>query len=634
MKRCLLSVLLLSVASVILNAQDTERFFTPYWKSGELDPARGIHWSKSSKYEDKLEFIPVPPQYIQYISEGDRSVSSDYFSIKPKYEADGTLTIKPLKPNHEVILFIDLGRVLPGTIELEANPPEGVSIRFETGEAMQPKEKYKVNTPSDGSRKKFSPQIDHANWAGMRYVWVHFSNVKEPFILFSLNGIYQVRPSNYIGNFESNDEMLNRIWEMCAYSAHAVMGQPVGNDPTPQSVIQTLCMDRIDRYPWAGDSRIIQKTVEYVFGEYELIRRANDRFFPVGIRPVPVLQAVVPYILDWALAETDYFWVSGDSAHFVTRLDDILATMEEFDPYEHPREGWFFFDWDERIVDQHIQEQSAFIGKYIQMCREAALAANRIGHKEAADKLTTQADRYTLKWKEAHPDWLKENDIHALTNLLLGNVFTENELPLIYDKVYADRSERCTHTPAFGMFILQALSRMGKQDKALEMIRDYWGTMIQAGATSTWEEWHPTWKLPVGALPPQYEPYKAWSGLSLIQPYGSGPAQWLLGEIIGIKPESPGFQQIRIEPNPSGLEWAKGAVASPLGAIRTEWKMTGKTLELNFNAPAGCQSITMVVPKGKKYLLNQKQIHPDKIEQGKAYFKIYANNGVFEVTMR
>jgi hypothetical protein len=343
------------------------------------------------------------------------------------------------------------------------------------------------------------------------------------------------------------------------------------------------------------------------------------------------MQTVIPYILDWALAEIDYFWVSGNSAHFIKRLDDILATMEEYDPYLNPKEGWYFFDWDERIVDQTIQEQAAFIGKYIQMCRKAALAASQIKQKELADKFTNQADKYTLKWKKAHPDWLKEYDIHALTNLVLGNVVAENDFSRVYDKVYADRSNRCTCTPYFGMYILEALTQMGKQDKALEMIRDYWGTMIQAGATTTWEEWHPSWQLPTGALPPQYEPFKAWSGLSLIQPAGSGPAQWLLSEIAGIKPEFPGFQEIRIEPNTLGLGWAKGTVASPSGPISVDWKNTNNTLALNFNVPADCKSILIVVPAGKKYLLDHKQIKPNVLKEGKAYFMVKSLNSLLEV---
>jgi hypothetical protein len=628
-KKFIIATLLILSGIIPAASQNKNSVFREqYWKLGELDPARKTHWKQPVAYEDRLERIPIPPKYTLYISEGDRSKSDDYFHISPKYESDGTLTIKPFRPHHAVVLFVDLGLAIPGTIEFEANPPEGVVVSFETGEAMTHKQKYKVDAAPDGTRKKFKPQIDHAGWAGMRYVWIRFENVASPFALYGLNGIYQIRPSNYIGNFDCDDEMLNRIWEMCAYSAHAIIGQPVGKDPAPQPTLQTLCMDRVDRHPWSGDSRVIQKSVEYVFGEYELIRKANERFLPTGARPIPLMQTVVPYTLDLALAEIDYFWVSGDSTHFVKRLEDILAIAEEFDPYLNPQKGWYFFDWDKRIVDNPVQEQAAFIGKYIQVCRETAAAARIVGNGAAAEKLTAKANEYSTKWKAAHPDWYKEYDIHALTNLTLGKTLTGDDVARVYDKVYSDRLNRCTNTPYFGFYILQSLSQMGKQDKALEMIRDYWGTMIQAGATSVWEEWHPSWQMPSGMLPPQYAPPKAWSGLSLIQPSGAGPAHWLLSEIIGIQPQSPGFKDVRIEPNIIDLRRAKGAAATPMGAVAVEWKSDNETLELQFNVPEGCRSVTVVLPQGKKYLLDNKKISPDKLSNGKAYFTLRQRNGI------
>jgi hypothetical protein len=630
MKRLIFLFVLTSVTHAAYSiTPDDSSFFFQYWKAGELDPTRKMQWPQSAVYEDKLVYLPVSPQYVSYISEGDRYDPSDYFYIEPRYNSDGTLPIAHIKSrgsdntHHDIILFIDLGRVLPGTIEFEADPPEGVSIRFETGEAQMPKQKYEVNTLPNGTKKKFGPQIDHGGWAGMRYVWIRFENIKEPFTLYSLNGIYQVRPSNYVGDFDSDDDMLNRIWEMCAFSAHAVMGQPVRSDSIPQPVLQTLCMDRSDRDPWVGDSRVIQTAVGYVFGEYELLRRANERL-------IPKLQWIPPYCLDWGLAEIDYFWISGNSEHFVKRLDKILALLDEFDPSPTPKEGWYFFDWDHRIMYNPTQEQAAFWGKYVQLCRETAQAAQVVGKSEVADKLNLKAEAYALQWKKEHPNGQNEYDIHAITNLVLGGVL--KDYAPIYDRVYANRVKRCTQTPYFGIYVVRALTMMGRLDKAVELVRDYWGTMIQAGATSTWEEWLPTWQIPVGSLPPQYDSMDSWSGSSLNQPAGAGPAQWLLSEVIGIKPASPGFGNVRIEPYTADLKRAKGTVASPLGAISAAWEIKGHEMELSFDAPKDCKSVTVVLPKGKKYSLDNKKITPQTIIDGKAYFNV--SSGSHSVKVR
>jgi len=174
---------------------------------------------------------------------------------------------------------------------------------------------------------------------------------------------------------------------------------------------------------------------------------------------------------------------------------------------------------------------------------------------------------------------------------------------------------------------------MGRPDKAVELIRDYWGTMIQAGATSTWEEWLPTWQIPVGSLPPQYDSIDSWSGSSLNQPGGAGPAQWLLSEVVGIKPASPGFKNVRIEPYTANLKRAKGTVSSPLGAISAAWEIKDHEMELSFDAPKDCESVTVVLPKGKKYSLDNKKITPDTID-GKAYFNVSSGNHSVKMRLR
>jgi hypothetical protein len=42
----LLSAFLLQTIIGAISAQDTTPLFSPYWKSGELDPARSMKWAK------------------------------------------------------------------------------------------------------------------------------------------------------------------------------------------------------------------------------------------------------------------------------------------------------------------------------------------------------------------------------------------------------------------------------------------------------------------------------------------------------------------------------------------------------------------------------------------------------------
>jgi hypothetical protein len=51
-----------------------------------------------------------------------------------------------------------------------------------------------------------------------------------------------------------------------------------------------------------------------------------------------------------------------------------------------------------------------------------------------------------------------------------------------------------------------------------------------------------------------------------------------------------------------------------------------RTFELQFNVPEGCRSVTLVLPQGRKYLLDSKKAAPDKLLNGKAYFTVGRQN--------
>jgi hypothetical protein len=68
-----------------------------------------------------------------------------------------------------------------------------------------------------------------------------------------------------------------------------------------------------------------------------------------------------------------------------------------------------------------------------------------------------------------------------------------------------------------------------------------------------------------------------------------------------------------------------------MGAVDAEWKIDGKTFELQFNVPSGCRSITVVLPPGTKYMSDNKKIIPDKLKDGKAYFSVQHHNKTITV---
>jgi hypothetical protein len=600
--------------------------YNPFWKIGNLDPVRHHEWSEHHPGEVRLEHVKVDPVSVVYIAEGDTNNPSDYNHFEAIHDPEGGITITPVRGQKNITMFIDFGRVIPGTVELVADPPSQVTLIFQTGEALQPTRTYGAMDLPDGKKKTFRPNIVQGGWGGMRFIWIHFHNVTDLFKVYDLYGLLQIYPCPYIGSFECSDKELSRIWEMCAYSAHAVMGQPVGSDPKPKPVLQTLCLDRVDRKPWAGDHRVIQSVVVCVFGEYPLIRNALESLLPTGQRPIPDLQGIPPYTLDWGLALIDYFYMSGDQCFLSKRIKDLNAIIEK---YKKPNsKGWFFFDWDHRIdsVSKEArivaQRSTAFLGKYIQLCLEASRASYKLGKPELAETFLHNAEECMKIWRSENRNWQNRYDLHAVTNLILGQVLIEKDYQRAYDCFYSDRLKRCPGTPYFGIYVLDALALMGRYDEAVEMLHDYWGTMITAGATTTWEEWHPAWRMAPNSQPPQYGPPSTWGGLSLVQPAGAGPARWMLNHILGISAEEPGFRCVHIKPFYSNLEWARGSIATPLGKVKVNWENDEKYFALEFYVPKKCDGVTTEVPISQYYWLDRKPIEPQMIKRNSAIFRI------------
>ena len=590
-------------------ANPSNAAFQRLWSLGTLDPARASQWPALQPGPSKLENLPVAPLYILHIARADpaKPSSMECYEV-PELTSEQTF-VPRWGPGMRLTLMIDLGRTMPGTLEFEAKVPVGTKITVETGEAMLPLRTYPVAPEAKGEFQVFRPVIANAGWTSLRFAWIHFDNPSGPVILRRMNGLYRVFPSNYVGDFSCSDEMLTRIWEMCAYSAHAVMVQSPGR-------LQTMCLDRVDRFPWIGDSRIIQTAVCDVFGQYSLVRSNLEGFLAKGTRPIPDLNSIAPYTLDWALAAMDYYQRSGDAAFLQERLDDLTAIIDKYDALpprweemKRPADAtlWMFFDWDKRIgVKPDAQTAAAFAGKYVQTCRTLAESATFLNRPEIAQHATELARKHTAQWREWFlGGWNKVYGVHAVTNLLLGDILsTPEEKAQAYDRAFADRRTRWTGSPYFGTHVLSALAKVGRQTEGVEMLKDYWGTMIDAGATTVWEEWSPNTRLPVNAQPPQFHCPDTWAGLSLIQSAGVGPVRWLFSEIAGITPETPGFQRVRIEPHPCGLTWAKGTLATPLGPVSVQWEDQPGQFLISYSTPETCQGVTVAVPAARQYTLD------------------------------
>jgi hypothetical protein len=142
------------------------------------------------------------------------------------------------------------------------------------------------------------------------------------------------------------------------------------------------------------------------------------------------------------------------------------------------------------------------------------------------------------------------------------NYFTNEQKQEVKQHVLLNDSIQKITTPYMRFYELEALCAMGEQKYVLNEMKNYWGGMLQAGATSFWEEYNPSKQ---GAE--HYAMYGRPFGKSLCHAWGASPI-YLLGKYyLGIQPSSAAYATWTAEPVLGGLQWMDGKVPTPHGEV-------------------------------------------------------------------
>jgi hypothetical protein len=174
--------------------------------------------------------------------------------------------------------------------------------------------------------------------------------------------------------------------------------------------------------------------------------------------------------------------------------------------------------------------------------------------------------------------------------------------------IYADVLGRNGHdgvSTFYGYYVLEAMAKAGRKQHALDTVRDYWGAMLDMGATSFWEDFNIAWtnnafridEMPVAGKKDIHGDFGdfCYKGFrhSLCHGWSCGPAPWCINNILGIRPVSAGCRKIEINPFLGDLTWAEGAMALPNGgavSVRVERKSDGD-IDVKVDAPDGIEVI-------------------------------------------
>jgi len=151
---------------------------------------------------------------------------------------------------------------------------------------------------------------------------------------------------------------------------------------------------------------------------------------------------------------------------------------------------------------------------------------------------------------------------HANIFAILFGLCNVSQLESIKKNVLLNDNIQKIKTPYFRFYELAALCELGEQSIVCKEILDYWGGMLDLGATTFWEEYDPSLK---GAE--HYAMYGSPFEKSLCHAWGASPIYILGRYFLGVKPLTPGYKSFEVKPNLGSLEWIEGTVPAPNGEI-------------------------------------------------------------------
>jgi hypothetical protein len=502
------------------------------------------------------------------------------------------------KPGNGVIL-VDFGKVAFGNIKLLLPPgmKEG-ALRVHFGEASKSERidrkppgtvRYAtVEVKLDGSREiVVAPPADKRNtkqpeavltpkeWGVvLPFRWVEIEGWQGDFKQSNI-----IRQAGFLtawddaaASFQSSDETLNKIWELCRYSIKATTFAGVYVDG-----------DR-ERIPYEADAYLNQISHYAVDKDIQMARDSYDR-----------LMAYPTWPSEWAphmvfMAHADWMH-TGDADWLKPRYEALKGKLllervgtDGLVKSNDKQRGWNdIVDWPQAERDGYEFREVNTVVNAFHLAALAKMAdlARAVGKESEATDFANRATNgrevfnasLFMADKGAYRDGIGSNHAssHASLFPLAFGLVPETHTRQVADYL-AKRGMTCSVYAA--QYLMEGLFRGGAEKAALELITAKgdrsWRHMLESGTTITWEAWDQ-----------KYKPNQDWN-----HAWGAAPANLFPRFVLGAEPLSAGWKTARISPRPGGLKTAKGRIPTPLGPVVVQWRQD-PSFQMKVELPTG-----------------------------------------------
>ena len=422
-----------------------------------------------------------------------------------------------------------------------------------------------------------------------RFLQITVETKEEPLTLTGIRAIATGYPLKVMTQVGTSDPSLSAIWDISLRTLRRCMHDTYIDCPYYEQLqyIMDTRVEALYTYQVSADDRLARKALE----EFRLAQRPDGLFncsFPNTNRNI-----IPSFSIYYILMLHDHMMYFGDRTLLNEHAETVWRALNFF--HDHRIANglvgkigglnrvdpiWGFIDWADHWMGTTGMPSAGLYGPntldsllYLYGLQMAAELFRYSGDRRADELekralLLQAALRHTCLTEDGLLSDAPGRSVfsqHAqVFGVLTGVLDPEEGRAALIRSLERDDMAHCSVAMCFYLF--RALERTGLYDQS-DRLWDKWRRMVDLGCTTCVESEHY----------PRSECH-AWGALALYE---------LPAVILGVRPEAPGYQKIRIDPTPGVLEMAEGSVITPRGTLHVSWDRRTSPMTLTVSAPEG-----------------------------------------------
>lgn len=368
-------------------------------------------------------------------------------------------------------------------------------------------------------------------------------------------------------SFSSGDALLNRIWDVSVHTFRLCSG------------IFFLDGIKRDKWIWSGDAYQSLFVNPYLLADKEVEQRTLRALR--GNDPMTThINTIVDYSLLWLLGVWKNYQSYKD-VEFVRELYPKMKSLMAFCDGQTQEQGfltgrekdWIYIDWADFDKEGPLCAEQMLFARCWEVLGEAAelLGEESSSYHARSRQLSEKIQEYY--WDEDQGAYIdsfssgrRNVTRHANIFAYLFDIAGKEKKKQIIERVIRNEMIPAITTPYFKFFELEVLCQAGFVGDMVQLLRDYWGGMLERGAVTFWEEFNP--KQPEDD---QYDMYGDRFGKSLCHIWAASPVYFLAKYVAGLEILAPGGEKFRVEPHTELIPRLDCTLPLGEGSVHITW---------------------------------------------------------------